>query len=60
MYVPSAVEGEQLDRDVYHKEILLVLDLRKAQKTDHIKQLLRECRYDTTPFFVPTFSMFPF
>ena len=33
------------------EEILLVLDLHKAQKTDRIKQLLRECH--TTPVFVP-------
>ena len=33
------------------EEILLVLDLHKAQKTDRIKHLLRECH--TTPVFVP-------
>lgn len=33
------------------EEILLVLDLHKAQKTDHVKQLLSECH--TTPIFVP-------
>ena len=34
-----------------NEEILLVLDLHKAQKTDRIKQLLRQ--HHTTPIFVP-------
>lgn len=33
-------------------DILLVLDLHRAQKTDRIKELLNEC--GTTPVFVPT------
>ena len=32
-------------------EILLVLDMHKAQKTDRVKNLLKEC--GTTPIFVP-------
>ena len=33
------------------EESLLILDIHNAQKTDHIKDLLKEC--DTTPIFVP-------
>ena len=34
-----------------NEEVLLVLDLHKTQKTDRIKELLKECH--TTPIFVP-------
>ena len=34
-----------------HEEGLLVLDLHKAQKTDGIQELLKEC--NTAPIFVP-------
>ena len=39
-----------------HEEGLLVLDLHKAQKTDRIKELLKEC--NTAPIFVPVIQPF--